>query len=256
MSALAPNTLAPPTPIRAGCALFLDIDGCLLDFADHPEAVHVPDGLRDHLAALHAALDGAVAFVSGRAIEQVDALFAPLVLPAGGLHGLELRHAGGARADTVSAPTELQRVHAAALQVAQQYPGARVEDKGVALALHWRAAPNARSPLQAIAASALGHLPGYRLQHGNCVVELRPEGTDKGAAVAKLMQTSPFAGRVPVYAGDDLTDEDAFVAVNALDGESIIVGDRRPTHAQLALQDTHALRTWLAEGAHRLGAHA
>ncbi|HZX81285.1 MAG TPA: trehalose-phosphatase, partial [Lysobacter sp.] len=133
------------------------------------------------------------------------------------------------------------------------HPGALVEDKGIALALHWRAAPAARSPLEALAAAALAHLPGYRLQHGNCVVELRPAHADKGEAVQRLMACAPFAGRVPVYAGDDLTDEDAFAAANALGGLSVRVGAREPSFATHTLGDTRALRAWLVEAADRLG---
>lgn len=256
MSATAPLALPAPPPVQAHWALFLDVDGCLLDFADRPEDVDVPAGLADALSRLARGLDGALAFVSGRRIEQLDALFAPLRIPAAGLHGLELRE----HADRVhvpdAAPEELRRVREAAEQVAQAHPGARVEDKDIALALHWRAAPAARSALEALAAAALVHLPGYRLQHGNCVVELRPAHGDKGSAVRRLMELAPFAGRVPVYAGDDLTDEDGFSAANHLGGLSVRVGDRQPSLATHTLADTAALRRWIAEGAARLGADA
>ncbi|GAB1594471.1 trehalose-phosphatase [Lysobacter claricitrinus] len=255
MSATAPFTLPAPPPVQAHWALFLDVDGCLLDFADDPDDVHVPDGLGDALSRLSRALDGALALVSGRRIAQLDALFPDLRMPAAGLHGLELRE----RIDhspPIDAPPELQRVREAAEQIAAAHPGARIEDKGIALALHWRAAPNARSPLQAIAASALSHLPGYRLQHGNCVVELRPAHADKGDAMRRLMAAAPFAGRTPVFAGDDLTDEDGFAAANRMDGLSVRVGDRQPSLATHTLADTDALRRWIADGADRLGAAA
>lgn len=256
MSATAPMALPAPPPVQAHWALFLDVDGCLLDFADRPEDVEVPDGLASAIATLSHALDGAVAFVSGRRIDQLDGLFAPLRLPSAGLHGLELREQADVLHVPAPPPDELARVRAAAEQVTQSHPGARVEDKGVALALHWRADPSARSALEAIAASALTNLPGYRLQHGNCVVELRPAQDDKGSAVRRLMALAPFAGRVPVFAGDDLTDEDGFSAANHLGGFSVRVGDRHPSLATHTLADTAALRAWIAEAAGRLGGAA
>ena len=247
-----PQGLPPPPAIARDWALFLDVDGCLLDFADRPEAVHVPAALRDDLQRLRSALGGAVAFVSGRSIVQLDALFAPLCLPSAGLHGLEVRQVDGGLHPLPPRPSGLEHVRDAATRVVRDHPGAHVEDKGVALALHWRADPGARPALEAIATTALEQLPEYRLQHGNCVVELRPASADKGTAVDRLMASAPFAGRVPVFAGDDHTDEDGFDAVNRAGGHSVIVGDRRPTAARHALDDTSALRAWLSEGARRL----
>lgn len=251
MSATAPLALPAPPPMQPDWALFLDIDGCLLDFADHPDHVVVPDGLHDDIRGLREALGGALALVSGRSLAQIDALFPEMDLEAAGLHGLELR--AQLTGDAGPQAADLAHVRAAAEQVARAHPGARVEDKGVALALHWRAAPQARHGLEAVAASAIERLPGYRLQAGNCVVELRPDGHHKGTAIEQLMRSPPFEGRVPVYAGDDFTDEDGFMTVNSLGGRSIIVGDRRPTLARHAIADTAALRAWLAEGARRLG---
>lgn len=256
MSATAPLALPPPPPVRDDWAVFLDIDGCLLDFADRPEDVVVPQGLHDDILRLRDALDGALAVVSGRSLAQIDALFPEMRLEAAGLHGLELRSAPARHTDRDAALGDLKRIRSAAEQVVSQHPGAWVEDKGIGLAFHWRTAPGARRALEAIAASATSQLDGYRLQHGNCVLELRPDGHHKGTAIEHLMHGAPFAGRVPVYAGDDFTDEDGFMTINSLDGLSIIVGDRRPTTARHAIGDTGALRAWLAEGARRLGATA
>jgi trehalose 6-phosphate phosphatase len=253
MSATTPLALPSPPPLQGDWALFLDIDGCLLDFADHPDHVVVPEGLHDDIRRLRQALGGALALVSGRSLAQIDALFPELQLEAAGLHGLQLRAALTGNAEPEANIDDLARIREAAEQVAGAHPGARVEDKGIALALHWRAAPGARRGLEAIAASAVTQLPGYRLQHGNCVVELRPDGHHKGTAIERLMCTTPFAGRLPVYAGDDFTDEDGFMTINSLGGLSIIVGDRRPTTARHAIADTASLRGWLAEGARRLG---
>lgn len=248
-------TLPAPPPIARDWAMFLDVDGCLLDFADHPENVEVPHGLCGSLERVRSALGGALALVSGRSLAQLDAIFPDVTFAAAGLHGLELRDSFGRVALPDGAPVALEalaRVREAAEQVARMHDGARVEDKGVALALHWRSAPHACSALQAIAASSIGHLPGYRLQHGNCVVELRPDGRHKGSAIERLMQHAPFAGRRPAYAGDDFTDEDGFAMANALGGLSVIVGERRPTSAHYAMADTNGMRAWLADAASRL----
>lgn len=256
MSATAPLALPAPPPLQRDWALFLDIDGCLLDFADRPEQVVVPAGLRDDLRRLHAVLGGALALVSGRSLAQIDALFPDLRSQAAGLHGLQLRAGLTGDAEPEAHLADLALVRAAAEQAVADHRGAWVEDKGIALAFHWRAAPAARRALEAIAAAAITRLSGYRLQHGNCVLELRPDGHHKGTAIERLMRTAPFAGRVPVYAGDDFTDEDGFVTINMLEGLSVIVGDRRPTTARHAIADTASLRSWLSEGAQRLGAAA
>jgi len=256
MTATAPLVLPPPPPLQSDWALFLDIDGCLLDFADRPEQVIVPAGLHDDLRRLHDALGGALALVSGRSLAQIDALFPEIQLQAAGLHGLQLRAELTGDAEPEANLADLALVRSAAEQAVAEHPGAWVEDKGIALAFHWRAAPAARRALEAIAAAANSRLGGYRLQHGNCVLELRPHGHHKGTAIERLMRTPPFAGRLPVYAGDDFTDEDGFVTINMLGGRSIIVGDRRPTTARHAIPGTAALRDWLTEGAARLGAAA
>lgn len=256
MSATAPLALPLPPPLQPDWALFLDIDGCLLDFAERPELVVVPAGLHDDIRRLRAALDGALALVSGRSLAQIDALFPGMQLEAAGLHGLQLRARLAADSDPGESLEDLHRIRAAAEHVVASHPGAWVEDKGIALAFHWRGAPAARRALEALAAAAVTSLPGYRLQHGNCVLELRPGGHHKGTAIERLMATAPFAGRVPVYAGDDFTDEDGFMTINSLGGLSVIVGDRRPTMARHAIADTAALREWLAEGARRLGSGA
>jgi trehalose 6-phosphate phosphatase len=243
----APPALAPDATALRTTALFLDVDGVLLGFAAHPAAVRVPDALLARLEALHAALGGALALVSGRAIATLDALFAPLTLPCAGLHGLERRN----HAELVRVPADasaLDAVRAAARTVVARYPGALCEDKGIALALHWRGEPLAAADLQALAASAAMQLPGYHLQPGDHVVELKPAAADKGAAIEAFLQEPPFAGRTPVFAGDDLTDEHGFETVNARGGTSILVGMRTPSAARYALPDVEAVHRWLGVG--------
>jgi trehalose 6-phosphate phosphatase len=225
-------------------ALFLDVDGCLLDFADAPGDVVVPPGLRECLSALSRRLDGALALVSGRSLQVVDDLFWPLRLPTAGMHGLERRSRDGSLPAPRTSPA-LRQALAKARILARGHPRAIVEDKGASFALHWRAAPEAGTEMRAFAEDAVAKLPGYRLQHGDLVVELLPAGGDKGRAVADFMQEAPFAGRLPAYAGDDLTDEAAFDAVNARGGLSVLVGDRESSEARFGLRDPTDVRAWL-----------
>ena len=233
----------PPAPAD-DWALFLDVDGCLLDFADAPDAVTVPASLHATLQHLSQRLRGALALVSGRALLRIDELFAPMRLPAAGLHGLE-RRSTVAQVSPPPIPSALATIHEEAREVAAAWPGTLVEDKGSALGLHWRAEPRAATTLRAFAEAALPRLPGYRLQHGDHVVELRPSAGDKGEAILALLEEAPFHGRVPVFAGDDLTDESGFAIVNARGGLSVLVGKREPSAAHYALRDPAAVRAWL-----------
>ncbi len=225
-------------------ALFLDVDGCLLDLADTPDGVVVPPGLPTRLDALSQRLGGALALVSGRTLAGLDRLFAPLHLPAAGLHGLERRHQG-VHVASPEVPVALAQVRDEASRLAARHPGAVIEDKGAAIALHWRMAPQAAAELRAFAAGTLERLPGYRLQHGRQVVELRPASADKGDAIAAFLDETPFRGRLPVFAGDDLTDEHGFEIVNARGGLSVLVGAREPSVARWHLHDPAAVHEWL-----------
>lgn len=250
------HTDLPPPPLPArDWALFLDVDGSLLDFAPHPDEVHVPDELVDALARLRDALDGALALVSGRPLAQLDALFSPLRLPGAGLHGLELRERPGDEPERHEAPAALAGIAGRAHAIVARHPGALVEDKGSTIAFHWRApgAAAAAPEFEALGHEALGSLPHYRLQPGNHVLELRPDGYDKGGAIRHLLDTAAYRGRTPVFIGDDLTDEHGFEAVNALGGVSVLVGDRTPTAARTRIDTPARLREWLLAAADRFG---
>jgi trehalose 6-phosphate phosphatase len=248
-----PSGSLPPPPLPAReWALFLDVDGTLLDLASAPDRVRIPDTLVSDLRILHEALDGALALISGRRIETLDAFFHPLQLPAIGLHGLQRRAAEGGH----PAPDALPSVLAAACDLARKYPGSLVEDKGITIALHWRNAPAAEEPFHEFANSALIELPGYCLQPGHDVLELRPDGHDKGSAIASLLETQAFRGRVPVFVGDDLTDEFGFDVVNARHGISVLVGGRSGSAATRSLHGPQAVRDWLHEAAMRLANEA
>ncbi|GHC09172.1 trehalose 6-phosphate phosphatase [Thermomonas carbonis] len=224
--------------------MFLDVDGCLLEFADAPDKVIVPLGLRERLHALSEQLDGALALVSGRSLEALDDLFWPLRLPAAGLHGLERRSRNVEHRAPIASQL-LRRLCAEAETLAIDHRGAMVENKRAGFALHWRAAPQAEHAMRAFAESALSQLVGYRLQHGDRVVELLPVGGDKGGAIAAFLEEAPFAGRHPVFAGDDLTDESGFRVINARAGTSVLVGKRPDSAATFGLLDPADVRAWL-----------
>ncbi|MEZ5670342.1 MAG: trehalose-phosphatase [Alphaproteobacteria bacterium] len=242
---------APP-PAQPDWAYFLDVDGTLIEIAARPEQVVVPPGLIELLRGLHRAAGGACALVSGRAIAELDRLFAPLRLPAAGVHGVEWRGDGacGDRPVEVGGDPEtaaaLDRARAglAALQAA--HGGLTVEDKGVALAVHYRAAPALAGVVGEATAALVAREPALCAQPGKMVVELKPAGVDKGHAIRRHLGEAPFRGRRPVYVGDDLTDEHGFAAVNAVDGISIRVGDGAPTLAHWHLASVAAVHRWLA----------
>lgn len=244
----ADNDDLPPPP-RADAmtlALFVDVDGTLLDIAARPDTVVVDAWLPSTLRRLKARLDGALAPISGRPLHDIDGLLG-LDGAAAGLHGAELRGPDGA---TLAAPIPHEGLAAArrcAVAAAASIPGLLVEDKGGAIALHYRAAPAAEHATRE-AAHDLLLLAGadYELIHGKAVVELKPRHADKGTALATLMKIAPFAGRTPWMIGDDLTDEDAFVEAHREQGVSIIVGPRRPTLARHALAGPSSARAWLA----------
>lgn len=230
-------------------ALFLDVDGTLLEIAATPYAVSVSDDLRERLRALSSAGGGAVALVSGRAIADLDALFAPLTLPSAGLHGFERRSAtGGYRRRPLPSAAALEAARGAMLDLAGRHAGLLVEDKRFALALHYRAAPHLEDAVVKAMENVATRLAGeLELQHGKMVVELRPAGATKADAVAAFLAEAPFAGRVAVFIGDDLTDEPAFELINRFGGLSVVVGGRRPSAARACLADVNAVHDWLGQ---------
>jgi len=232
-------------PYAERWALFLDIDGTLLDIADTPGAVAT--GCRELalIDALHQAADGALALISGRTIGSIDRLFAPLRLPAAGQHGFERRGADGRRRRHRFPADRLRPVAAELREFAAEHPGVMVEDKGASVALHYRLAPElgaaARDAL-AEAAAPLGAL--VEIQAGKMVWELKPAGADKGTAIAEFLSEPPFEGRVPVFLGDDVTDEQGFRVVAAAGGHAVKVGEGESA-ARWRLPDPAAARTWL-----------
>lgn len=226
-------------------AFFLDVDGTLIDFAPHPDAVEVPAGLPATLGALFRRSGGALALVSGRALASLDKLFGP-GFPAAGSHGAQVRPRPDAGAWT--APPLPDDLAAAVLglvaKVAQAMPGVFAEDKGTAIAVHYRAAPEAAPHLAAQLARLVAGRREVRLLPGHCVFEIKRAGYDKGTALDRLMADQPFRGRIPVFIGDDVTDEAGFRAARARGGLAIAVGAPREG-AHVVFPGPEAVRAYL-----------
>lgn len=215
-----PPPTEPPLP-GPGAALFLDFDGTLTALRDDPDAVWLPDGRAAILTALSEKLGGALAVISGRGIVDL-AKRAPAGLWRIGGHGLDICAPGEDPARAAhAAPAPLID---ALKQLARGVPGARLEEKGGVLALHYRAAPEAGEALAAAMAEILRDVDGYRLQSGKMVLEAKPFGAHKGRALAAMMENPPFAGRTPIMVGDDATDEDAIAFAIEAGGEGVKVG--------------------------------
>lgn len=229
-------------------AFFLDLDGTLIDIAPRPQDVQCPPDLRQTLAALADATNGALAVVTGRSADFARDLLGTADLTVAGLHGAQISLPGAPLG--VSAPAEqLRRVAQHVARLALPLEGVIFEDKEAAFALHYRLAPTAQAAVERIMREALVLAgPGYCLKPGKAVVELCPAAADKGAALRHLMQTPGFAGRRPFAAGDDLTDEAMFAAALALGGTALRVGEGgdRPTQAQHRVATPAGFRALLA----------
>ncbi|WP_125255222.1 trehalose-phosphatase [Brevundimonas fluminis] len=235
--------LPPPPEVLPRLSLFLDLDGVLAPLAPTPDAVG-PDPRRSSvLRALADRLEGRVAIVSGRPLEEIDRIAERAVLPASGVHGLERRTAGGVLIETE--PHEGVREAVAAFQAfARERPGLIVEDKAVAAGLHYRGDPSHAEAAEALAQD-LAERTGLKLQPGKLVLELKTPGADKGTALTAFMAEPPFRGSVPVMVGDDLTDEHGFEAAKALGGFGVLVGPPRRTTALHGLEDVGRVLDWL-----------
>jgi len=241
-----------PLPLpSADWAFFLDIDGTLLEHADRPDAVKVDGAMRRLLSDLQQGAGGALALISGRAVADIDGLFAPLVLAAAGQHGAERRDASGGMHRHAFDAAPVRRAAERIGAYAAAHPGLVFEDKGQNLALHYRLVPQHADEVSALmeeVAAGLGE--AFELQRGKMVLEIRAGGRDKGSAIAEFMAEAPFRGRTPVFIGDDLTDEFGFGVVNDLGGISVKVGEG-PSGARWRIADAAAVRAWLAEWAAR-----
>jgi len=232
-------------PFSRNWAFFLDLDGTLLEIAETPDAVGIGPEEKVLIERLVAAAGGAVAVISGRALARIDQIMAPLVLPAAGQHGAERRDAQGVRHRHRFPANVLRPVAVGIRSFAARHQGLVFEDKGASVALHYRKAPQLARAAQAAVRDAAGPLgEQVEVQDGKMVVELKPAGCDKGKAIAQFMQEAPFAGRQPVFIGDDATDEYGFRVVNAMGGHSVKVGEGASV-ARWRLENPASTRAWL-----------
>lgn len=233
----------PPSLNPHHHALLLDFDGTFVDFAPKPDAIVVRPGSRETLRALAERLGGALAVVSGRRIADIDKFLAPLRLPVIGVHGQEKRIGSGEvifRPHSPDLDEARQRLEAALVAEPKLF----MEDKGSALVLHFREHPEAEARARELAEDALTGLGAIQAVPGHAIVEIREKGVSKADAVIALSADAPFAGRLPVFIGDDTTDEDGFRAAGEAGGFGIKVGPGA-TAARYRLADVDAVHEWL-----------
>lgn len=237
----------PPPLDPARHALFLDFDGTLVDLQDDPDAVALAPEELKILRRLAERMGGAFAIVSGRRIIDLDRFLAPLEFSAIGVHGLERRQKHGDPVERIEGPEILDDVRDKLAPLIEANPRIRLEDKGVALVLHYRTAPDLAEACHAAMRRATAGRDDLRVMAGDNIVEVHPSGMDKGVALVAMMKDAPYAGRVPVYLGDDTTDEYALKRVVEAKGLAIKVGDK-PSAAEYRLDGVASVHRWLAAG--------
>lgn len=231
--------------LTPGHALFLDFDGTLVDIASQPDAVRVEDGVIPALQSLHHFLQGALAIITGRTLADIDHYLAPLRLNVASEHGAQHRRLHSATGvDRSVSPPDLraaeQRLKAALLQ----YPDLLLERKTAGLALHYRNAPALEPICAKLMDDIARDMPGMEILRGKCVLELKPAGPNKGRAVQEFMLLPPFNGRTPIFVGDDVTDEAAFIAVQQMGGIGVKVGHGTSV-AAMRVESAAQVRAWL-----------
>jgi trehalose 6-phosphate phosphatase len=235
---------APPFPTASKCCLFLDVDGTLLPLAPTPGEVVVDASLRDLLRILESHCDGALALISGRPIADLDSLFDPLALTAAGVHGCERRDTQGRWLKPHFDTEAFAGYRARLMRELEPLHGLLIEDKEFALAIHYRLVPHLESQLRNALDRLQSELPGqYERIDGDEVIEVKPASHDKGTAIEAFLQEAPFAGRYPIFIGDDLTDQDGFATIRRHHGLAIAVGSN--VNAEWHLPGPADVRHWL-----------
>ena len=206
--------------------LFLDVDGTIVEFAPTPDSVRVSDELIDSLASLDERLGGALAFVSGRPIEQLDGLFAPLKLRASGVHGGEIRFEPEGAITTLSQKQLPDEIWVDLQRLIADFPGAFAENKRFSFAVHYRfanaSAIEIRAALQRFIRARTDAV--LELSPSHLVYEIKIPGFDKGGAIERFMTHQPFAGRMPIFVADDAVDQPGVDKVTELGGVAYSVG--------------------------------
>lgn len=229
-----------------GWAFFLDIDGTLIDIAPTPDGVVVPPDLPGVLDGLFARTDGALALLTGRGLDTIDRLFAPTRLPAGAIHGSQIRYPDGTVVVPPPSPA-LAGIRERLAGFVAAHPGALLEDKGTAVAVHFRSDPALHDAAEAEVREAAAAGEDLIVQPGKMVFEIRPAQADKGHALATLMTNPAFEGRRPLAIGDDVTDESMFAAAQRLGGDAFRVGTaEKGSIARTAFETPTDVRRWLS----------
>lgn len=247
-NSLSSSKLAPPPSLSSlmgdgNLALFLDFDGTLVDIAPAPDAIVVPGDLKERLLALHDVLEGRLALVSGRSLADLERHLGSLPIARAGSHGAECI-LGDGQLIAEPPPPVPDALKTELVGLAQDHPGLEIEHKSFGVGLHFRAAPDLEGTI-AEQARSFAENYGMSIKQGKCVVELMTASADKGGAVRSFMATGQFADAMPVFVGDDVTDEDGFIACTNFEGYGIAVGERPSQNARYHLASTEAVRTWM-----------
>lgn len=242
------NTQLEPL-IHQQSALFLDFDGTLADIAPRPDAVRVEASVLHNLQRLHARLNGAVAIITGRSLDEIRAFLQPLALAGAYEHGAVRQGTSGDAIQTP--PPPLDAVRAAAQDLVERHPRLLVEQKSAGVAVHYRQAPELHGEVAQVLTQLVSDDRELQLLQGKAVLEVKSARVGKGPAILAFMQEAPFLGRTPVFVGDDVTDESGFEAVQNIGGAAIKIGDGA-TAARHRLPSPAALRQWLQSSADHL----
>jgi trehalose 6-phosphate phosphatase len=227
-----------PDPGQA--VLLLDFDGTLVDIAERPMDVKVTDAARDLLSRAVDRLEGRVALVSGRTIDDLEYFLPDFEGPLIGTHGAETRF------DGVRAPTAefdmatIGRIQRLVQDFGALRPEFHVETKPTGIVLHYRQAEAQAALALRFMESVAAAADGMRLQPALMAFEIKPETVGKDMALMRLLERADMAGRVPIYAGDDLTDEPAIALAQERGGVGIKIGEAE-TVGHYRLPDPAAL---------------
>jgi trehalose 6-phosphate phosphatase len=236
--------MLPDIDDLTGYAVFLDFDGTLVDIADRPESVRIHAATLRRIARINERVDHALAVVSGREIAVVDEFLKPLKLPVAGVHGLERRDSTGRVHKAPTNGSEFAFMAGAMARAVGGEKGIVIEVKPGAVALHFRLQPGFEPRCREIVEDLTRDRPDLAVQRGKMVYEIRSRGPNKGTVIKAFLEEPPFSGRVPIFAGDDLTDEAGFRVVNDLGGVSIKIGADQ-TAASYRARDINEFQDWL-----------